>query len=93
MLLLLLFVFLAGGSRSGSRQGSRSASRSSLQPNANVPAPKESSQSGSGRSWMLEHVTEVVYLATQIQITEQMEACMKSVADGNKDAMQVRYAM
>ena len=53
----------------------------------NAPGAKESQEGG--RSWMLEHVTEVVYLATQIQITEQMEACMKSLADGNKDAIQV----
>ena len=87
---IMFFFNFPATPRTGSRQGSRAGSRTGLRPNQPGTGSEGSkAQQGSGGSWMLEHVTEVVYLATQIQITEQMENCMKSVADGNKDAIQV----
>ena len=41
------------------------------------------------RSWTLDHVTEIVYLATQIQMTEQVEQALTELEGGNKDALKV----
>ncbi|XP_033641711.1 dynein beta chain, flagellar outer arm-like [Asterias rubens] len=73
-------------SRAGSRTGSRN----------HRPGTRDSQDSrGHGgydgrhgpQSWMLDHVTEVVYLATQIQITEQTEKCLKMLEGGDRDSM------
>ncbi|XP_022099208.1 dynein beta chain, ciliary-like [Acanthaster planci] len=74
-------------SRAGSRTGSRTQR----------PGTRDSQDSRGGQggydgrhglsSWMLDHVTEVVHLATQIQITEQTEKCLKLMESGDKNAM------
>lgn len=43
------------------------------------------------KSWMLEHVTEVVYLAMQIQLGDQVEKGLKAADGGEKESLKVRY--
>ena len=45
------------------------------------------------RSWTLDHVTEIVYLATQIQMTEQIEQALSDLEGGNSDALKVRIIL
>lgn len=40
-------------------------------------------------SWTLDHVSEVVYLATQVQMTETIETALKEMESGNKDKLEV----
>lgn len=44
------------------------------------------------RSWTLDHVTEIVYLATQIQMTEQIEQALSDLEGGNNEALKVSYS-
>jgi hypothetical protein len=71
--------------RASSRTGSRAASRTSKQLQPEQPSrtssvadqllPDENKDSQS--SWTLDHVAEVVYLATQVQMTETIEGALK----------------
>ena len=45
-----------------------------------------------GESWTLGHVTEIVYLATQVQLTKLVEGTLQGAADGDSQALQVRAA-
>eukprot|EP00057_Strongylocentrotus_purpuratus_P006394 XP_011660868.1 PREDICTED: dynein beta chain, flagellar outer arm [Strongylocentrotus purpuratus] len=80
------------GSRSGSRAGSRTGQRTSTNKR---PSTRESQQEGPlevikdppTKSWMLEHVTEVVYLAMQIQLGDQVEKGLKAVDGGEKESL------
>ena len=77
------------GSRSGSRGGSR---QSPLRSASAVKADKErqaAKDDGRPRSWILDHVTEVVYLVTQIQLTQQIKEALAAVDDGKEDALDV----
>ena len=40
-------------------------------------------------SWTLDHVAEVVYLVTQIQLTKQTNETLEELDKGDKDAIQV----
>ena len=74
------------GSRSNSRQGSRQ----------DQPSQSETTGGGGERvvrgqnSWMLDHVAEIVHLATQIQLTQQVSQALADFDGGNKDTIQVR---
>jgi len=88
--------------RAGSRASNRTAGGTSLDSKGN---PKPSSRRASvmeqlygeeedgtadpQRSWTLDHVTEIVHLATQIQMTEQIEAALTEMEGGKDDALQV----
>ena len=41
------------------------------------------------RSWIFDHVAEIVHLVTQIQMTEQIEETLNDMDGGNKEALQV----
>ncbi|XP_071959570.1 uncharacterized protein [Antedon mediterranea] len=68
-----------------SRSGSRADSRNEK------PEVRESTETSS-RSWMLDNAAEVVHLATQIQITDQVEKCLKAVDGGDKEAIKEAIA-
>ena len=51
-----------------------------------VPPP---SVSVGNQSWTLDHVCEIVYLVTQIQLTKQTSEAVGAMDEGNKEAMQV----
>lgn len=42
-----------------------------------------------GRSWTLEHVSEVVYLATQIQMSQQIADSIAAFDAGDSSALEV----
>ena len=42
-----------------------------------------------GRSWTLEHVSEIVYLATQIQMTTQISDSLDAFESGDRLALEV----
>ena len=42
-------------------------------------------------SWTLDHVAEVVYLVTQIQLTKQTNEALEELDKGDKDAIQVMF--
>ena len=42
-----------------------------------------------GHSGVLDHVTEVVYLVKQIELTKKTSEALKALDDGNKDSLQV----
>ena len=42
------------------------------------------------RSWILDHITEIVHLVTQIQMTKEIEQTLNDTDGGNKDAFQVQ---
>ena len=41
------------------------------------------------RSWIFDHVAEIVHLVTQIQMTEQIKETLNDMDGGNKEALQV----
>lgn len=41
------------------------------------------------RSWTLDHISEIVYLATHVQMLEQVEAALLQHAEGNNEALKV----
>ena len=41
-------------------------------------------------STLLDHVTEVVYLVKQIDLTKKTEAALQELDTGNKESIQVR---
>ncbi|XP_033103095.1 dynein heavy chain 9, axonemal-like [Anneissia japonica] len=67
---------------------SRSGSRTGIY-EKNLPGAKETSDDSvpTSKSWMLDNVAEVVHLTTQIQITDQVEKCLKAVDGGEKEAI------
>lgn len=87
------------GEKAGSRAGSRTggASIDSKGGNTKVPSRPPSvteqifsdGQEDATRSWTLDHVTEIVYLATQIQMTEQIEGALEQMQGGNEDGLKV----
>ena len=44
-----------------------------------------------GRSWTLEHVSEIVYLATQIQMTTQIADSIDAFESGDRLALEVSF--
>ena len=83
------------GSRSASRQSGRGATPTaqSTDPNQASDSPSGSSpsaQESSPHSWTLDHVAEVVYLCTQVQMTNQTVETLVEVDNGNHDTLQVR---
>ena len=42
-----------------------------------------------GHSGVLDHVTEVVYLVKQIELTKKTSEALKALDDGNKDSLKV----
>ena len=42
-----------------------------------------------GHSGVLYHVTEVVYLVKQIELTKKTSEALKALGDGNKDSLKV----
>ncbi|XP_064650622.1 uncharacterized protein LOC135502065 isoform X3 [Lineus longissimus] len=85
------------GSKPGSKPGSRQASRQERK-SQNSQKSKKSKESAleqaparedrESKSWTLDHVTEIVYLVTQIQMTQQVEQALADVEGGNKEAIQ-----
>ena len=43
-----------------------------------------------GNSWTLDHVTEIVQLATRVQTSRQLAQALESFDNGDKDALTVR---
>lgn len=80
--------------KTGSRAASRVGSRQALQRTASGAqtemdtTPLEKSEKGP-RSWILDHVTEVVYLVTKIQTTTLIEEALKNLNEGNEQALEV----
>ncbi|XP_052060514.1 uncharacterized protein LOC127700861 isoform X4 [Mytilus californianus] len=82
-------------SRTGSRQASRQSkkqaeeqSRASSVADQLLTEENKDSQS----SWTLDHVAEVVYLATQVQMTETIEGALKEMENGTKDKLEAALA-
>ena len=46
-------------------------------------------QEGGPRSWVLDHVAEIVYLVSQIQLTQQVREALEELEAGKKDALKV----
>ena len=42
-----------------------------------------------GKSWTLDHVTEIVHLATRVQTSRQLAQALESFDNGDKDALTV----
>ncbi|XP_056010102.1 uncharacterized protein LOC125667097 [Ostrea edulis] len=83
-----------GGDKAGSRTSSRQkkerekekepgASRASSVAEQLLGDPERDPQ----KSWTLDHVTEVVYLATQVQMTEQISESLAALDSGNRDSL------
>ncbi|XP_078672103.1 uncharacterized protein LOC144911712 isoform X1 [Branchiostoma floridae x Branchiostoma belcheri] len=68
-------------SKARSRTSSRAGSQMSVAKDAHEEAEK-------APSWTLDHVTEIVQLATHIQMTAQVEGCLKAAEGGDKNAIQ-----
>ncbi|XP_076457719.1 uncharacterized protein LOC143291635 isoform X3 [Babylonia areolata] len=82
-----------GGSRSMSRMGSRLSQREPVPPETEAvepePEPVEyAERDDGGRSWTLEHVSEIVYLATQIQMSSQIKDALASLEGGDSKALE-----
>ena len=81
--------------RSGSRASKAGSTDSKGNPKNPSRAPSVTDQifpegtEDPNRSWTLDHVTEIVYLATQIQMGEQIEQALADLEGGNKDALKV----
>ena len=81
--------------RSGSRQSKTGSVDSKGNARAPSRAPSVTDQifpdggEDPKRSWTLDHVTEIVYLATQIQMTEQVEQALTELEGGNSEALKV----
>lgn len=71
-------------SRGGSRQDKRRGSVSQRLFDEEV-------QPDSQKSWTLDHVAEIVYLATQCQLTSQIKAAIAEQDLGNKEALKVCF--
>lgn len=94
------------GSRTGSRTGSRSSQRAADVPttDTDTPAPADQQQAsdlqavtGAGeetsvRSWTLHHVTEIVLLATEVKLAQQIGEALDSMQGGKNDALEVKQS-
>lgn len=90
------FWFTFVGDKTGSRASSRqkkerekdkepTASRASSVAEQLLGDPERDPQ----KSWTLDHVAEVVYLATQVQMTEQITESLAALDSGNRDSLKV----
>lgn len=86
------FVGDKTGSRASSRQKKErekekepTASRASSVAEQLLGDPERDPQ----KSWTLDHVAEVVYLATQVQMTEQITESLAALDSGNRDSLKV----
>ena len=89
---LRLFSDSKGAARSLSRVGSRLSQREPVpaEPEVEEPEPVEyAERDDGGRSWTLEHVSEIVYLATQIQMTKQITESLDAFESGDRLALEV----
>ncbi|XP_053409232.1 uncharacterized protein LOC123561373 isoform X4 [Mercenaria mercenaria] len=79
------------GSRTSSRAGGSIDSKGNQKPPSRPPSVTEQifedGLEDPKRSWTLDHVTEIVYLATQVQMTEQIEAALVQMEEGKDDAL------
>ena len=71
-------------SRNPSRHSSRVTSRNDEAVHQ-VAAPETEQP----RSWMLDHVAEIVHLSTQIQMTQQINDAINEFQQGHQEALQV----
>lgn len=79
------------------KPASRATSRQSLRAqDTTLEAPeavKYSERDDGGRSWTLEHVTEIVYLATQIQMSQQISEAIRALEAGERLTLEVRHTL
>ena len=83
------------GTRSLSRMGSRQSQREPVPAEPSEPEPEEApveyaERDDGGRSWTLEHVSEIVYLATQTQMSTQIKDSLAAFEAGDRLALEVR---
>ena len=58
------------------------------------PQPVEYAERGDGgKSWTLEHVSEVVYLATEVQMTQQITEAIAYFEAGDRLALEVHFCI
>lgn len=79
----MCFLGKPPGSRAGKKPDDK---RSSFQPE---PIPEQSDETET-KSWTLDNVTEVVYLATQLQMTQRLSEACDGIEQGDKNALLVR---
>ncbi|XP_069115919.1 uncharacterized protein [Argopecten irradians] len=77
----------------GSRTSSRAAKRDTKEPMSRASSVAdqlltENDRGDQQKSWTLDHVTEIVYLATRVQMTEKIESALKELEGGTKDSLQ-----
>ena len=73
------------GSRGGSQAGSRRSNREDSTDKHQVEPLSD------GNSWMLDNVSEAVYLATQVNLTNQTADALNKLEEGKKESLQVQF--
>jgi hypothetical protein len=92
-------IFFLLAEKAGSRTSSRAGGSTDGKDKQKVPSrpPSVTEQifedgvDDPKSSWTLDHVTEIVYLATQVQMTEQIEAALMQMEEGKDDALKVCF--
>nr|XP_022320176.1 dynein beta chain, flagellar outer arm-like isoform X6 [Crassostrea virginica] len=82
------------GDKAGSRASSRQRKEKEKEKDANASRASSvaeqllsDSDKDPQKSWTLDHVAEVVYLATQVQMTEQISESLAALDSGNRDSL------
>jgi hypothetical protein len=91
---LIDVLFYVGGDKAGSRTSSRQKKEREKEPSASRASSVAEQllvdpEKDPHKSWTLDHVTEVVYLATQVQMTEQISESLAALDSGNRDSLKV----
>lgn len=85
---ILIYIYLV--EKPASRAGRKLDEKRGSLTQANQPISEQPVEGeGETGSWTLDNVTEVVYLATQLQMTQRLTEACKNAESGDKNALLV----
>jgi len=89
LLLIMTYCYSTTGKLPGSRAGRKAEDKRGSEP----IQEQVSAQETETKSWTLDNVTEIVYLATQLQMTQRLDEACEGLEQGDKNALVVCTAL